>query len=82
MALLYRFENLQRHKLAKGGPTADLPVLDPDADLHCENRANEPWVGLKLVFAWSLAALIGWGVLAGAAWALIFGIHGLWSVTP
>jgi hypothetical protein len=61
-------------------PTAHLPVLDPDADL-CKDHA-EPWVGLRLVFVWSLAAVIGWGILAAVAWGLVYGIHWLWQVAP
>jgi hypothetical protein len=61
-------------------PTAHLPVLDPDVGIK---RASDAWVGLRLVFAWSLAAVIGWGILAAGAWGLVYAAHWLWqSVTP
>ena len=46
--------------------------LDPDADLHCESYANEPWSGLRLILGWTIGAVVGWAILALAGWTLFW----------
>jgi hypothetical protein len=64
------FQILDFARRKPNSPPAEGLISDASSvsELHyCNDHANEPWTGWRLVLGWSIGMLVGWSILTGAA---------------